>query len=119
MFSDNERVSLVTEPQVWILMGVFSATIFAVIGVQTTAIMRVVRVESGRMSDAVSGLRTEMVLRFQQVDRQFEQVDRRFEEVDRRFGDVDRRIDAVSMKLDGLDRDVRYLMRRELGESDS
>lgn len=100
-------------------MGVFSATIFAVIGVQTAAIMRVVRVESGRMSDALTGLRTEMVLRFEQVDRRFEEVDRRFVEVDRRIDAVDRRIDAMSMKLDGLDRDVRYLMRRELGEPDA
>ncbi|MFT4052475.1 MAG: hypothetical protein QM677_09525 [Microbacterium sp.] len=93
-----------TEPQVWILMGVFSATIFAVIGVQTTAIMRVVRVEVG-------SLRTEMGVRF-------EGVDRRFTEIDRRFADVDRRLDGMSMKIDGLDRDVRYLMRRELGETD-
>lgn len=101
-----------TEPQVWILMGVFSATIFAVIGVQTSAIMRVVRVEVG-------SLRTEIGIRFESVDRRFAEIDRRFEDIDRRFESVDRRLDGMSMKIDGLDRDVRYLMRRELGDTES
>ncbi len=57
----------------------------------------------------ISGLRTEMVLRFEQVDRRFEQVDQRFEQVDRRFVHLE-------TQVENLERDVQAISKRVFPE---
>jgi len=83
----------VTEPQVWVLIGVFAAAMFGVIGIVTSNFSRLVRSEIG-------GLRAEMIARFETVGARFDAVDNRFTSLERR--------------LDHLDRDVSMLTRREL-----
>lgn len=77
----------VTEPQVWTMIGVFTALMFGMLTTVSTLFVRVVRAEIG-------GLRSEMNARFETVDARF---------------------DSVHSKIDGLDRDVQLLMRREFG----
>ena len=77
----------VTEPQVWTMIGVFTALMFGMLTIVSTRFIRVVRAEIG-------GLRAEMNARFDAVDVRF---------------------DSVHSKIDGLDRDVQSLMRREFG----
>jgi hypothetical protein len=90
----------VTEPQVWVLIGVFAAAMFGVIGIVTSNFSRLIRSEIG-------GLRAEMSARFDAVDARFNAVDARFNTVDDKFASIERR-------LDHLDRDVSTLTRREL-----
>lgn len=78
-----EMVEL-NEPQVWTLIGVFAASMFAMMGVVSSSFTRVLRAEVG-------GLRDTMDARFEQVNTRFEQVNTR---------------------LDHLDRDVQALTRR-------
>ena len=46
---------------------------------------------------------SEMILRFEIIDRRFDEVDRRFEEVDRRFEEIDRRFDGIDQRFEGVD----------------
>lgn len=42
---------------------------------------------------------SEMILRFEMIDRRFEEIDRRFEGVDGRFVGVDKRFDAIDARI--------------------
>lgn len=81
-----------TEPQVWTMLGVFTALMFGMLTTVSTLFVRVVRSEigglRGEMNGQIGGLRAEMNARF----------------------------DAVHVKIDGLDRDVQLLMNREFGK---
>ena len=76
-----------TEPQVWTMIGVFTALMFGMLTTVSTLFVRVIRSEIG-------GLRGEMKARFEAVDSRF---------------------DGMNVKFDNLDRDVQLLMRREFG----
>jgi len=80
-----------TEPQVWTLIGVFTAAMFSMMGLITGMFTRVLRAEIG-------GLR--------------ETMDARFQGIDARFAAMDAKIDSVHRRLDGIDRDVQVLIRR-------
>ena len=87
-----------TEPQIWTMIGVFTALMFGMLTLVSTLFVRVVRSEvgglRGELLGEIGGLRAEMRARFEAVDARF---------------------DAVNLKIDGLDRDVQLLMRREFG----
>lgn len=87
-----------TEPQVWTLIGVFAASIFAMMGLITGMFTRVLRAEIGGVRTEIGGLRGEMNAKFEAVNHQFEAVNHQF--------------DAVHRRLDGLDGDVQVLSRR-------
>ena len=76
----------VTEPQVWTMIGLMAAVFFGTMTIISTMFTRVVRSEIG-------GLRGEMNARFDAVDVRF---------------------DAVNGRIDNLDRDVQFLMNREI-----
>jgi hypothetical protein len=75
-------VITLTEPQVWTLIGVFSAAIFGVLTIGFAAL----RAE-------MKALRNELLTK------------------------MDAGFDTVNKRIDYLDRDVQYLMRREVGDS--
>ena len=76
----------VTEPQIWTMIGLMAAVFFGTMTIISTMFTRVVRSEIG-------GLRGEMNARFDAVDVRF---------------------DAVNGRIDNLDRDVQFLMNREI-----
>ena len=95
----------VTEPQVWVLIGVFATVMFALLRFVTQSTTKILRTEFGRMGD-----------RFEEVHRRFDEVLRRFADMDRRFDGLEARIGAVEGQLahvvrrvDGLDRDVHAI----------
>ncbi|WP_344753362.1 hypothetical protein [Leifsonella bigeumensis] len=77
----------VTEPQVWTMIGVFTALMFGMLTIVSTLFIRVVRSEISGIRGEIGGLRAEMNARFE----------------------------TMNLKIDGLDRDVQLLMRREFG----
>ena len=95
---ENRGVIELTEPQIWTMIGVFTALMFGMLTLVSTLFVRVVRSEvgglRGELLGEIGGLRAEMRARFEAVDARF---------------------DAVHVKIDGLDRDVQLLMRREFG----
>jgi hypothetical protein len=87
LLSDNRTVITVTEPQVWVLIGVFSAAIFGMIGIVTTSFNRT-------LTASIEGLRDTMNAKFEAVDAKF---------------------DALYVKLEAMDRDIQALSRHIFG----
>ena len=94
----------VTEPQVWTMIGLMAGVFFGTMTLISTMFTRVVRSEisglRGEMNAGIGGLRAEMNARFNAVDARFDAVEIRFNGVDAR--------------MDNLDRDVQFLMNREI-----
>ncbi|MCL6583166.1 MAG: hypothetical protein K6U11_05945 [bacterium] len=69
---------------------------------------RLSRLEEGqkRLESRVDDLRSEMIARFEAVDKRFEAVDKRFEAIDKRFEAVDKRFEAVDKRFDDLRADM-------------
>ena len=76
----------VTEPQVWTMIGLMGAVFFGTMTLISTMFTRVVRSEIGGVRSEIGGLRGEMNARF----------------------------DDVNGRIDNLDRDVQFLMNREI-----
>ncbi|WP_460870490.1 hypothetical protein [Parafrigoribacterium mesophilum] len=87
-------VITVTEPQVWVLIGVFSAAMFGMIGIVTTSFNR-------PLTSAIGGLQDTMNARFEAVDVKFAAVDAKFE--------------TLTVKLEVMDRDIQALTRHIFG----
>ena len=76
-----------TEPQVWVLIGVFAAAFFALIGIVTTNFNRT------------------MVARFETMDARFEGL----------RSEMNAKFDIINMKLENMDRDIQALSRHVFG----
>ncbi|WP_260405817.1 hypothetical protein [Microbacterium sp. G2-8] len=88
-----------TEPQVWVMIGMFSTVMFGVLSVFL--------VLNWRMLNSVRNeLQTEMRAGFDVVHAKFDAMNTKMDE---RFARVDE-------KIDHLDRDVSALIRRDFGE---
>lgn len=87
-----------TEPQVWVLVGVFAAAFFSMIGIVTTSFNRTLVSAIGGVRSEIGGLRDSMDARFAAVDARFEAMDAKF-----------------TGKFDLLDRDIQALSRHVFG----
>jgi hypothetical protein len=76
-----------TEPQVWVLIGVFAAAIFGMFTIVSTLFLRILRAEVGSIRGEIGGLRAEMNGRF----------------------------DKLEQRVDGIDRDVQALVKHTFG----
>jgi hypothetical protein len=101
-------VITVTEPQVWVLIAVFSAAIFGMIGVVTTSFNRT-------LTSAIGGLRDTMTAKFEAIDAKFEAIDAKFEAIEARFQAMDAKFEALTVKLEVMDRDIQALTRHIFG----
>lgn len=91
--SENGWVIEVTEPQVWVLIGVFATAIFGMIGIVTTSFNRT-------LTTTVGGLRETMEARFETMDARFEAMDAKFTG---KFEILDRDIQSLSRHVFGAD----------------
>ena len=80
-----------TEPQIWVLIGVFAAAIFGMMGIVTTSFNRTLTSAIGGLEARINGLR--------------ETMDARFEAMDAKFSD----------KFESLDRDIQNLTAHVFG----
>jgi hypothetical protein len=91
-------VDALTEPQVWVVIGVFATSFFAMMSWQTISFNR--------------NLRTS----FDALDRSLTaRIDGLREATNARFDALDVRVTTLEKKLDGLDRDVQALTRHVFG----
>ena len=116
---DNEEMIEVTEPQIWAIIGVMVAALAAILTIVTQSFNRSIDALGERLDTKFDSLHTEMVVRFEQVDKRFEQVDKRFEQVDKRFEQIDqrfeqidKRFDRLEGRVDDLDRDMQSVVKR-------
>lgn len=87
-----------TEPQVWVLIGVFAAAMFGMVGIVTTSFNRTLTATIGGVDDRIGGLRSE-------INGLRESMDAKFETLDVKF----------SAKFEALDRDITALSRHVFG----
>lgn len=80
-----------TEPQVWVLIGVFAASIFGMFTIVSTLFLRVLRTEIGSLG---TELRAELG--------EFR-------------AEVGGRFDRLEQRVDGIDRDVQVLVKHTFG----
>lgn len=76
-----------TEPQLWVLIGVFAAAFFSMLTWQTISFNRTVTLVADRLDAKIDGLREATNARF----------------------------DTIDSKIDNLDRDVQALTRHVFG----
>lgn len=67
-----------TEPQVWVLIGVFAAAMFGMVGIVTTSFTRTLTSAIGGVWIEINGLRETMNARFETIDVKFEAMDANF-----------------------------------------
>ena len=89
-YEEDRKVITLNEPQVWTVIGVFAIALFGMLGFLMSSIQRIIRTELGsvrtELGSEIGSLRYEMGVRF----------------------------DSLSARIDHLDRDVQFLMKREL-----
>jgi hypothetical protein len=95
---ENEGVIALTEPQTWVLIGIFGAAIFSTIGLQTASFNRNLTTAIGALRESMEG-----------------KLDGIRGELTGFKGEVNARFDAVNARFDALDRDVQVLSRRAFG----
>ena len=64
------------------------------------------------LSYAINRMHTEMIARFEQIDRRFEAVDTRFERIDKRLDAMDARFDAMDRRFDAQDTEIAAIKQR-------
>ena len=89
-----------TEPQVWVLIGVFAASTFGMIGIVTSSFNRNLAAAIGGVRSEIGGLRDTMDARFDTMDARFEALDAKFTG---KFEILDRDIQALSRHVFGTD----------------
>ncbi|MEP6478968.1 MAG: hypothetical protein ABJB03_06225 [Rhodoglobus sp.] len=95
----------VTEPQVWVVIGVFAAAMFGMIGIVTASFNRTLTAAIGGVRSEIGGVQSEIVGLRDVMDARFDAVDTRFDAVDAKF----------EAKFDVLDRDIQALTRQVFG----
>ena len=89
-----------TEPQVWVLIGVFAAAMFGMIGIVTSSFNRTLTAAIGGVRTEIGGVRTEISGLRDVMDARFDAVDAKF---DAKFDVLDRDIQALSRQVFGTD----------------
>jgi hypothetical protein len=80
-------VLTLTEPQVWVLIGVFAAAIFGMMGIVMTSVNRTLTASLARVDTRIDGLREVMEAKFDKMDAKFDLLDRDIQALSRRvFG---------------------------------
>ena len=93
----NEGVSLVNDPQIWTLLGVFAAIMLGGMTLMTTLLMRT-------MTAAIDGVNG--------------RIDGVHARIDGLSAEMNAQFDTVNVKLEHLDRDVTALSKKVFGVSD-
>ncbi|HRN29115.1 MAG TPA: hypothetical protein PK781_04875 [Terrimesophilobacter sp.] len=116
-------MSLVNDPQIWTLLGVFAAIMLGGMTLMTTLLMRTMNATIGGAIDGVNGridgvharidgLASEMRAGFAAVDAKFEAVNLRIDGVE---STMNAKFETVNVKLEHLDRDVTAISKKVFG----
>lgn len=87
-----------TEPQVWVVIGVFATSFFAMMSWQTISFNRNLRTSVDALDRSLTA-----------------RIDGFRDATNARFDALDMRVTTLENKLDGLDRDVQALTRHVFG----
>jgi len=85
-----------TEPQVWVLMGIFATAIFGMLGWQTASFNRNLMVVR-------DSLRASIESQGKILDVRFSSLEDRFDRLEHKVDDLDRDVQAISRHVFGAD----------------
>ena len=101
-----------TEPQVWVLIGVFAASMFGMIGIVTSSFNRTLTAAIGGVRSEIGSVRSELGSVRSELDGLRQTMNARFESMDARFEALDAKFTG---KFEILDRDIQALSRHVFG----
>ena len=101
-----------TEPQVWVLIGVFATAMFGMLSWQTASFHRALRTSIEGLDRSFS---TRIDALRETIEVRFGAIDGRIGTIETRIGAVETRIGTLEDKIDDLDRDVQALTRHVFG----
>lgn len=112
-----------TEPQVWVLMGVFATAVFGMLSWQTISFNRTlnmaigsVRNEMGSVRNEIGSVRNEIETLRKSTDAGLEGLRvSTFASIDALRESTNARFDVVNAKIDALDQDVQAITRHVFG----
>lgn len=96
-YEQDRKVITLNDSQIWAVIGTFAAGLFGMLGFVVTAIQRTIRTEIGAVSAEIGSVRTQLG-----------------SEINSLRQEMGVRFDSLSGRIDHLDRDVQFLMKREL-----
>lgn len=99
-------MTVVTEPQSWVLIGIFATIMLGGLTLSTNLIMRTV-------TASISGIEGRLAGRIDGLEGRIDGLDTKIESL---RGEMNARFDAMGTRIDHLDRDVAALSRRVRGE---
>ncbi|GAA4773138.1 hypothetical protein [Microbacterium gilvum] len=106
-----------TEPQVWVFMGLFATFAFTTLGIISSSFTRTLRAEIGRVESSVDAVRSELRTEIGSVRSELRtEIGSVRTELGGLRTEMNARFDAVGTRIDHLDRDVAALTRRVMGE---
>ena len=111
LYEEDRKVLALNEPQVWTVIGVFVTALFGLLGFVTTSLTRTIRTEIG-------SIRTELASEIGSVRGEIGTVRGEIGSVRNELGslrnEMNARFDSLSSRIDHIDRDVQFLMKREI-----
>lgn len=119
----NEGVSLVNDPQIWTLLGLFAAIMLGGMTLMTTLLMRAMTAAIGGVNGRIDGLEGSLQARMDGVNGRIDglegslhaRIDGLTGEMRAGFAAVDAKFETVHVKLEHLDRDVTALSKKVFG----
>jgi hypothetical protein len=96
-YEEDRNVLTLNESQTWAVIGTFAAGLFGMLGFVLTAIQRTIRTEIGSVRTEIGSVRSQLG-----------------SEISSLRQEMGVRFDSLSGRIDHLDRDVQFLMKREL-----
>ncbi|MDQ6525040.1 hypothetical protein RB608_15580 [Nocardioides sp. LHD-245] len=110
-------MDLVNDPQIWTLLGVFSAIMFAALTLSTRYTVAQIIATEARLGGRIDALEARTDARFDAVDARFGAVDSRFDQLEKRLdAKIDHvaevlgvRIDSVDHRLGSVEDDLRIV----------
>ncbi|MBX3086907.1 MAG: hypothetical protein KF742_00335 [Cryobacterium sp.] len=85
-----------TEPQVWVLMGIFATAVFGMLGWQTTSFNRNLIIVRDSLRESIES-------QGKVIDARFEALDSRIDRLERKVDDLDQDVQAISRRVFGTD----------------
>lgn len=110
MDDDGREGTVVNDPQIWTLIGVFAASTFAMVTLVSTMFVRVLDAKIGALDTKID---TKIDALDTKIDTKIDALDAKIDSLEAR---LDARIDTLQAKMeakfDALDRDISAIARR-------
>ena len=118
LYEEDRKVLTLNEPQVWTVIGVFVTALFGLLGFVTTSLTRTIRTEIGsirtELASEIGSVRGEIGTVRGEIGNVRGEIGSVRNELGSLRNEMNARFDSLSSRIDHIDRDVQFLMKREI-----